>query len=388
MAKQKILISADWFAPGFRGGGPIRSCVNFSYAMRDRYDIYVLTADRDLADEKPYPSVTQFNAWVTFDDNIQVNYLSPENQSLSFIQGEIEKVNPDFVYLNSMWSVHYTIKPLILFWQGKIKGKVVLAPRGMLHKGAMQYKGMKKKLFLALFKLLGVNKKLTYHATDEQERKDIRKWLTPGNAEITVVSNFPDSRQLPFSSSGKIKDDLKMIFISRIAAKKNLILALRVLDRLKGMEGEITFNIFGPIEEKDYWEECKNIINRLPANMKVNYQGEILPQNIQAEIHKHDLFVLPTFGENFGHAIFEAFLAGRPVLISDQSPWNNLKEKNRGWDIPLEREPEYSDAIKKAVTSDQTEWNTKCKAAWEFADQFKKQTRTKEEYHKIFIARP
>jgi glycosyltransferase involved in cell wall biosynthesis len=36
---------------------------------------------------------------------------------------------------------------------------------------------------------------------------------------------------------------------------------------------------------------------------------------------RHDLFVLPTRGENFGHVIFESVAAGTPVLLSDQTPW-------------------------------------------------------------------
>lgn len=44
---------------------------------------------------------------------------------------------------------------------------------------------------------------------------------------------------------------------------------------------------------------------------------------------------MPTFNENYGHAIVESFVAGLPVVISDRTPWRNLEKINAGWDIPL-----------------------------------------------------
>jgi glycosyltransferase involved in cell wall biosynthesis len=43
--------------------------------------------------------------------------------------------------------------------------------------------------------------------------------------------------------------------------------------------------------------------------------------------------LLPSEGENFGHAIVEAFANGRPVLISKNTPWKNLAAQRAGWDV-------------------------------------------------------
>ena len=45
--------------------------------------------------------------------------------------------------------------------------------------------------------------------------------------------------------------------------------------------------------------------------------------------------LLPTTGENFGHTILESFMAGCPVIISDQTPWKKLAQAGIGLDIPL-----------------------------------------------------
>lgn len=50
--KPQLIILSDWFAPGYRAGGPITSCVNLSYAMRDYFDVKIITSDRDFGDRK------------------------------------------------------------------------------------------------------------------------------------------------------------------------------------------------------------------------------------------------------------------------------------------------------------------------------------------------
>lgn len=56
---------------------------------------------------------------------------------------------------------------------------------------------------------------------------------------------------------------------------------------------------------------------------------------------KHDLFFLPTLGENFGHVIYEALACSLPVLISDQTPWRNIENAGAGWDIPLSNPEQF-----------------------------------------------
>ena len=52
-----IFLFADWYEPGYRAGGPIRSCVNFVRSMEGDYRIFVFTSDRDLGAAGPYPDI-------------------------------------------------------------------------------------------------------------------------------------------------------------------------------------------------------------------------------------------------------------------------------------------------------------------------------------------
>ena len=62
-----------------------------------------------------------------------------------------------------------------------------------------------------------------------------------------------------------------------------------------------------------------------------------------ATLAGYDLFLLPTRGENFCHAVFDALEAGLPVLISDQTPWQDLA--GAGYALPLAEPAAFATAI-------------------------------------------
>ena len=99
------------------------------------------------------------------------------------------------------------------------------------------------------------------------------------------------------------------------------------------------FDIYGPQEDPDYWRECQALIEVLPAHIRVNYCGNVMPEDVRRTFSDYDLFFFPTRGENYGHVIAESISAGTPVLLSDQTPWRDLESEGLGWDLPL-RDPQ------------------------------------------------
>ena len=324
MPKTKLLLFTDWFYPGFRAGGPIRSCVNFVAAMKEHYQIYVVTSDTDAGEPQPYKDIVT-NQWNPYDQNTKVYYLSGPNQNLKVIQQLIQEIQPSFIYLNSMYSKVFTLFPLLLKWRGQIKGKIVLAPRGMLRSSALQIKPLKKKIFLRLLKISRVPKTIQFHATDPQEKQDILHQLNIAPRQIFTVSNFPCFYQPDYQPITKRPFELKTLFIARIHPIKNLLLLLEALMDIP-QSFHIHLSIYGPEEAPDYWKKCQTLIGSLPPHIKVSYRGAIPHPEIEKAIRQHHLFVLPTTGENFGHVIFESFLAGRPVLISEEGFKDDVAE--------------------------------------------------------------
>ncbi|HUN01315.1 MAG TPA: glycosyltransferase family 4 protein, partial [Niabella sp.] len=301
--KIKILLFTDWYEPGFKAGGPIRSCVNFAAEMKADYDIYIFTGDRDLGDAHSYPEI-ETNRWIE-KDGLQLFYASPAVLNWESILVHIQRVKPDYLYLNSMYSRYFTIYPLLMKRLKLIKSKVILAPRGMLKSTAVQYKTGKKKIFFRLLKWLHIPRKIIFHATDTTEVNDIKK-LFGNNVSVTQIANFPPQQQA-LQAIPKVPGTVRMIFSGRVHPIKNLLFFLHCL---QSVIGEITLTIVASIEDVEYWQECEKLIKTFPKAVTVELLQDVPHHQVGQLINEHHLFVLPSRGENFGHAIFEALSAG------------------------------------------------------------------------------
>jgi glycosyltransferase involved in cell wall biosynthesis len=377
--KKKLLILVDWFAPGYKAGGPIQSCVNVSFLLKDEYELYVLTSDRDFGDDKPYPGIKS-DVWSShLHSSINVFYASSGKLNRKVLIEIIRTVDPDFIYLNHLFSRYFVVYPLWLKLTGHIRGKVILSPRGALYESALSIKSYKKLPFLTLFKWMGIHKIVRFHATNYREEDAILRYF-PGS-EVFVADNLPNSRQQPFESTEKNYGLLKCIFVARVHPIKNLLFFLKLLAEVKA---EVQLTIIGPLEDENYWKLCEQAIIQLPSNISVKYVGSVPNEFLHRYIVSNHIFVSTTTGENFGHAIFESFLSGRPVLISDQTPWQALQSSGIGWELPLSDLRAFVRAVETAAAWDQGEFEKYAKAAWEHANRFINDNSLKSKYLKIF----
>lgn len=151
----------------------------------------------------------------------------------------------------------------------------------------------------------------------------------------------------------KITGKGKFVFLSRIHPKKNLLNAIGFFDNVKG---QAIFDIYGPIEDEEYWKECQGEIKRLPININANYCGLVSHDEVHEIFSKYDAFLFPTLSENYGHVIAESLSVGTTVIISDQTPWINLQIKNAGWDISLIHKEKFENAIQQIIDIDDNEY--------------------------------
>ena len=381
MEKKKILLFSNWYEPGYKGGGPIQSCRNIVETFRDKFDFYVFTADRDLGENIPYSGIVA-DQWSKSSEGVKIWYASPSFLGRQNIRRLITDLHPDLVYFNSMFSPKYTLLPLWILIKTNFSGKTVLAPRGMLHPGAMQQKNIKKNVFLKLFKLMGLYRKIVFHATGEQERKDIASNISK-NAKVIIAENIPNLDGRPWIERSKTIHHLNCVFISRVETKKNLHYFLELLSRTDSTD-RINFDIYGEEEDGNYARRCKEIANTLGPHIQIRFLGPLPHREIFDTLRRYQLFILPTLGENFGHAIFEALSTGCPVLISDQTPWLNLASQKLGWDIPLNDPDKFLDALNQAIYFDQSEFNVWSRNAYQYAIDFFNRLDIKTEYLKLF----
>ena len=227
MQKKRILIFIDWYLPGYKAGGPIQSVANIVAHLREEFDFYIVTSDTDYCETMPYSSI-KIDEWNLLPSGENVYYISKNALNRSTIKKLIRKTEADVVYLNSVFSIYFTLYPLY-YLRKKKNRKIVIASRGMLAKSALGVKKTKKQIFLLSVKVLKLFDKVVFHASTENERKDIH--LALGNTfQVIVAGNLPqkvDIALLPKRT--KNEGEVKLINVARIAPEKNLLFAIRIL---------------------------------------------------------------------------------------------------------------------------------------------------------------
>jgi glycosyltransferase involved in cell wall biosynthesis len=349
MKRPKILVLVHYYLPGYEHGGPVRTISNMIAHLSDTFDFFVFCLDRDEFDNQPYKNVKvdQWNKVGT----AKVFYCSPERLNYNFIKTFLNRVPYDVLYINSFLNIETSLFPMIMRKLGQIPSKpVILAPRGQFSPGAIKIKKWKKQLFIKFFSLFKLWNSILWQASSQYEREDIQRVMGK-NCEILTAINLPEKKDLPYKIIKKTPDRLRIIFLSRIVPTKNLDYALKLLAKIQ--DKEIEFHIYGPIVTESYWKKCKKIISNLPHNLKVIYKGSINHNQVIGIMSHYDLFFLPTAGENYGHVILEAALAGLPLLISNNTPWRNLKKEGVGWDINLENKRHFIKAINEVFAMNQ-----------------------------------
>lgn len=358
--KPKILIFIDWFLPGYKAGGPIKSVFNIINSLNEQFSFDIITSDRDINDTASYPNVL-LDSWIE-KENYRIIYLSKERKK--WIKNHIKANSNSYnkFYFNSIFSKDFSLYPIKVLRQLNESQKIILAPRGMLGKGAISIKPVKKIIFLKLSNILGHFENIKWHATNKEEVSDIKRFY--GQSINYVIASNLCSSVLNSNKIIKESNTLKLCFFSRISPKKNLDFAIEVLNKV---DLDIQFDIYGSIEDHEYWAKIENRIKE-SNNTKINYKGPIHPNDVISTLNNYHFLFLPTFHENFGHVIFESLSSGCGLIISNNTPWRNLDEQKLGWDIELNDKSKFENVLNTAYTMNQKTYDLYRESCTKYAD--------------------
>ncbi|MEO8649033.1 MAG: glycosyltransferase [Acidobacteriota bacterium] len=355
--KKRFLVFCDYYLPGYKSGGGMFTVANLIDRFVDRYEFFVVTRNHESkGNREPYTSV-KTNAWNKV-GNATVFYVSNETMNRTTFARLFAEVAPDAVYLNSAFSM-----PVITFLNARRKRlirdvPVILAPCGELSVGALSTKPLKKKAFLKYSKFVDLYRDVTWKASFSAEEDEIRS-LMGRDVEVMIAPDLAPRIILPDYSvdqkPAKVPGEGRFVFLSRLTRKKNIEYFLERLEYIK--QGKVHFEIIGPIENETYWRQCDAIIKRLGPNVTVKAVGAMHRPEALARLVKSHFFVLPTLGENFGYAFIEALAAGSPLLISENTVWTDVEDRNVGWIRNLSDDEGWKNLIQKCVDMDQPEFD-------------------------------
>ncbi len=368
----KLVVLSEYFAPGYKYGGPISSIVNFQNELKYELKIYIISSNKEFS-SKVILNV-KADVWLKY--GFEKSFIFYKTKTLFYfikILFLIKKINPLKIFVNGIYSIPFSIIPALLFPK-----KTIMHVRGMLHPGALGQKAWKKKLFLGIFKIVGLHKRINFCVSDAKE-EEYTKAVFGNNIKVHIAQNFP--AYFPaLEPLGKGIGQLYLCSIGLISPMKNHALILEALALVKT---EIVWDIYGPIKDSIYWKNCQKNLANLPANIKVNYKQEINPSLVYDTLKKYHVFILPSQSENFGHALYEAMIAAKPIITSLNTPWNNLEENKAGINVDL-TPVSIAAAIETFAAMPQEEYNTYVSGVRTYAEIAIDRKAIKQQYLKMF----
>ena len=310
------------------GGGPARSVQGLVAGLNAAgVETWLMTLNH--GDEPWVDGVTRFENGGDFEEVVQ-------------------RVEPDIVHLHGIWSMALHRCAVVCRRFGI---KYVIAPRGMLEPWSLQQKWLKKRIARWLYQDRDLKCAAALHATAESEAEQFRKL---GFMNPVIVS--PNGVNLPKKDNNSTlqlqlktptdPDVRRVLFVSRMHPKKGVMELVEAWNIIKHPTSniqhqtwicELVYTVSGDLE-KEYEAKVKARVNELGLQDQFIFTGALNDDEKWEAYARADLFVLPTYSENFGIVVAEALWAGVPVITTKGTPWKELEDRKCGeWiDLPEE----------------------------------------------------
>lgn len=231
---------------------------------------------------------------------------------------------PDCVHFQGIWS------PLLAkrFWRWKMRGiPCIVSPHGMLSDWALEHKPWRKKLAWWLYQRRILNLAFAVHVTSDQEAIQISNL----NVRTSVVT-IPWGVKIPhFEARNTVSTpdgNRTAVFAGRLCPIKGLPMLFKAWQQVKPNGWKL--RIIGP-DEAGYRSQLEAIVRELGIEKTVHFEGALEMAKLQEAMADADLFILPSYSENFGMVVGEALALGLPVLTTTGTPWNSIDDFNCGW---------------------------------------------------------
>lgn len=296
------------------GGGTTAYIQLLSTELKQLLDLVVLTGN------SPHPvELKEVN--VHFFDLSLFRWFRLEKEFNQLIDTE----KPDIVHINGIWMPQSWLFQKVAQQEGIT---VVLSPHGMLEPYILNRHPLKKKIALALYQHKALQRVDYFHATAKLELKQIRKLgyfqpaaIVPNGIEISHLKPKTDWQQVR-----------NILFLSRVHPKKGLELLIEAIARLQNKQLQLTIAGEG---EENYITDLKQLCKDKNVSEQFEFTGGVYGVQKWELYNQADLFILPTYSENFGIVVAEALATGIPVITTTGTPWQELETEKCGWWIDL-----------------------------------------------------
>ncbi|GHC04817.1 glycosyltransferase [Cerasicoccus arenae] len=206
---------------------------------------------------------------------------------------------------------------------------LVISPHGMFEKWSLAHNRLKKRLAWNLYQKSDCHGARAFHATSKMEAQAVRDLgmkqpiaLIPnGVSEISAQPLDPEA-------VNKTKQRRIALYFSRLSQKKNVPTLIESWAKLRPKDWEL---IIVGNDSEGVTPELIAMVEKLGLSDSISIPGPMFGADKDTIFRRADLFVLPTFSENFGIVVTEALQYGLPVITTTGTPWEELSVRGCGW---------------------------------------------------------
>lgn len=227
----------------------------------------------------------------------------------------------DVIHNHSLWMM-----PNVYAGQVAQRSNVplVVSPRGTLSRWAMQSGSPLKRVFWPALQRPALRATECFHATADSEYEDIRRMGF--RQPVAVVPNGIDIPELLPKAKRNYRT---LLFLGRIHPIKGLDLLLPAWRAVQDRCPQWQLQIAGP-DNRGYLGEMRSLAGELRVQ-RVEFSGPLVGARKWQAYRDADLFILPTYSENFGMAVAEALAQECPAIVTRGAPWQGLEREHCGW---------------------------------------------------------
>jgi len=240
------------------------------------------------------------------------------------IEQVISTKRPDIVHLHGIWDLRLHSCAVAC---RKNNIPYVIAPRGMLEPWSLKQKWLKKRIARFLYQDFDLKCAAALHATAESEAAHFKDL---GFINRCVVSanavNVPNRKLIHVNK--KRSEYRRVLLVSRMHPKKGVMELVECWNVLRpaGWVCELVYTRNGHFE-REYEMQVKKRVGQLGLSKSFIFTGPLDDEEKWKAYERGDIFVLPSYSENFGIVVAEALYAGLPVLTTKGTPWGNLESE-------------------------------------------------------------
>jgi len=302
-------------------GGPVKAVLGMCRALNQAgVQADIASTDADVQGNLDIPLGIPFQMEGTTVYCFRCSLLRKYGFSLG-LSGWIRRNlgNYDLVHLHAFFS--YVPVPLV-YYAKKYKVPYIIRPSGELSSWSLKKGRIKKELYFSLFGGHCLNTASALHLTSEDERVAARR-LAPGTPCVVIPLGTDTFTEEEFPRRGGFRKKYPMldhklliVFLSRLDHKKGLDRLLSAISALAMRRHNFAVVVAGS-GEREYEDQVHDLVLAHGLKEKVIFTGFVQGQDKIDLLRDADVFVLPSYDENFGIAVIEAMAVGVPVVISN-----------------------------------------------------------------------